>query len=132
MLPMSLFTAFKKLKSNKFIAIKRADKVGAVVIMNRQGYQNKCREHLINTERFQKRDNYQLPSLNSEFKAIINKNLPYDIKQSLKAKYPSLTYFYGVPKIYKHDCPLRPIISSINSVLTVKTANGSLKTTLIN
>ena len=55
---LSLFAAFKNLKSNKLITTKRADKGEEVVIMklnmNRQDYQNNLLDLLSDTETYQK------------------------------------------------------------------------------
>ena len=53
-LPFSLFTAFKNLKRNKLIIIKRADKGGAVIIMNHHDYQNKCLALVSDSETYEK------------------------------------------------------------------------------
>ena len=52
-LPLSQFTALKNLRRNKLITIKRADKGGSVVIMNRHDYQNKCLDLLSDSETYQ-------------------------------------------------------------------------------
>ena len=38
-----------------------------------------------------------------------------DLYRRLRPEHCPSPYFYGVPKVHKHDVPLRPIVSTINS-----------------
>ena len=40
------------------------------------------------------------------------------ILDNLSNKIPNLPYFYGIPKIHKPGCPLRPIIATCNAPQT--------------
>ena len=52
---------------------------------------------------------------NRGLKNISNKYPAYKSFFSLKSVLPSLPYAYGLPKIHKPNCRLRPIISFVNS-----------------
>ena len=118
--------ALEKMRTNnKNIIIKKADKGGAIVIMDENDYIDKIMKHLND------KTSYEIIVKNNE---IILKDLKTNIISFLKTilyhyhinentfKYlippenPRTNLFYILPKIHKPEIPGRPIVSSVNSV----------------
>ena len=113
--------ALKQLKTDKECMALTVDKGVALVVMDRQEYIKKAKILLedintykpIPTDPTSKHKNKLvniLKNMNAEFG--MNENT-YKMMYSTGASAPK---FYGLPKIYKKDVPLRPIVSSIGSV----------------
>ena len=119
--PKRYSNALKSLKNNKMIHISPADKGGKVVILNSSDYNNKLMSIFLNDPSTYKPVSFNpLNKMQSEFnKQLKQLSLKYpDSKNfilSFKSFLPSLPYAYGLPKLHKPNCPLRPIISNINS-----------------
>src|ERR1044072_5366089 len=62
----------------------------------------------------EKLNNNPLNSQTYYFRNHVKNLLPTEIYKKLIINNPSLPYFYGIPKLHKHNIPLRPIISSTN------------------
>ena len=66
-------------------------------------YESKCNLLLQDT------DTYQpltitinpLPKLTRTFSAIVKEDIPSNLINVVKKKFPSLSYFYGIPKVHK-------------------------------
>ena len=112
--------ALRELKRDRDHIVLTADKGVAMVVMDKQDYINKANQLLNqNTYKVISKD----PTTTIKNKLI---NILRVIKTktglgsySYKAMYPTGCVppkFYGLPKIYKPDTPLRPIVSSCGSV----------------
>ena len=107
-LPQRFFKSFLSLK-NKII-IKPADKGGLVVVMAVLQYESKCNLLLQDTDTCQPLTINLLPKLTRTFNAIVKENIPSNLINVIKKTFLSLSYFYGIPKVYKQRVPIRPII----------------------
>ena len=115
-LPRRLWKSLQALKQDKSITILPADKGGKVVILDTSTYHQKVMELLSDVETYEPLVRDPLNNINklirSKLQAISNRCPdPQVIRQFLKPNC-SLSYFYGLPKLHKHNIPLRPIISS--------------------
>ena len=114
--------AIKALAKDDSIVILPADKGRTTVILNKQDYHNKVKALLDDTNTYEK--------LTSDPTRAIKNKLIQTLKEWRKEErihnylynqlYPTaenVPKFYGLPKIHKKDVPLRPIVSSIGSVM---------------
>ncbi len=113
--------AMQDLRKDKNITILPADKGRCTVIMNTTDYQQKAKQLVEDDSTYVKLDKNPTKKYKDQLKGIVKKLL--DQEDITKAKYyllcPStetVPRFYGLPKIHKPSCPLRPIVSSIGSV----------------
>ena len=116
-LPQRFFKAFLSLKTNKKIIIKPADKGRSVVVTNVLQYESKCNLLLQDTDTYQLLTINLLPKFTTAFNAIVKENIPSNLINVVKNKFPSLSYCYGIPKVHKQVVPMRPIISCSGSVV---------------
>ena len=113
--------ALHRLKTNKTITIKAADKGGGWVIMNTRDYIEKVL-HLLNDRKFYQKLDFD-PTLSNanEITSFVDYLLLRGRITETTAKYmypvypPRTPAFYGLPKIHKVDIPLRPIVSGNDS-----------------
>ena len=118
-------SALNNLKKNQSIVIKPCDKGGGICIMNTEDYLTKIHTHL------QDRNTYK-PLTYNPTSVIVNDTCTligyihsqYTIDKATKEfllspKNTRTPLFYGLPKIHKPGCPLRPIVSGRDGGLTV-------------
>ena len=113
--------AIKSLKNDKNIVILPADKGWCTVVLNHADYDKKVQLLLSDTDTYEllrrdptavyKRKIVQV-LLDLERSGIIS----HDLKRRLYPTAETVPTFYGLPKIHKPEVPLRPIISSIDSI----------------
>ena len=131
--------AFNFLKHNKSITLSKADKGGALVILNNDQYEKLVSNHLSDRSTYNQIDNPLNEEIHKKIIHLVNDYLPcFTVNERnflLEADYKT-PYFYILPKIHKHkDIALmykensksyihirgidnlesRPIVSSINS-----------------
>ncbi|CAM5115567.1 unnamed protein product [Eretmochelys imbricata] len=110
--------AIHSLRNNSDIIIKKADKGGAVVIMNRSEYEQEAARQLSNTsfykplpydptESYQKQLQHMLKKLPEKAQDQIRTDTPLEPRPGI---------FYLLPKIHKPGTPGRPIISGIGTL----------------
>ena len=112
-------TTILSLKNNNDIVIKRPDKGGGVVILNRSDYEDKLQAMLNDTTKFK----ITSDKTNSATKNNINR-IAYEIKNKTiqnkikRIGFYNLGHIYGLPKIHKNpeNPPLRPVISMCGTV----------------
>ena len=114
------FKAIKELKQDDKRIILTADKGVALVVLNKEDYVEKA-EHLLNQKTYKKikedptsRQKAKLIRILKKIKAEGGIN-----EEKYKKMYPTgagCPKFYGLPKLHKHDIPLRPIVSSTGTV----------------
>lgn len=109
--------AINSLVNNTDITIKKADKGGSIVIMNKQDYIHKAKEHLSqpNVYKTVTKDHTQdtADKVNS-YITYLHKTMQIssEIADSATPEAPTRTpLFYFLPKIHKEGIPPRPIIS---------------------
>jgi len=121
--------ALKLLKKNDNFIIKTTDKNLGPAIMDKAAYiQQVLSEHLLtNTYRnlTASEAKTQMETIKSTLKNLISNHLNHLSKaettyfqRSLQLRH-RLPIFYGIPKVHKSPVTLRPVISSVNSLLTV-------------
>jgi hypothetical protein len=119
----------KELKDNNSIIIKPTDKNLGPAILNREDYIKQIlQEHLLSNDYRQLTQieaNSKMETLKNTLKSTINNNLHLlskaeiaYFKRSLLIQH-RLPVFYGLPKVHKTPMSLRPVVSCINSLLTV-------------
>nr|XP_048688123.1 uncharacterized protein LOC125627729 [Caretta caretta] len=110
--------AIHSLRNNSDIIIKKADKGGAVVIMNRSEYEQEAARQLSNTpfykplpsdptESYQKKLQHLLKKLPEKAQEQIHTDTPLESRPGI---------FYLLPKIHKPGNPGLPIISGIGTL----------------
>ena len=118
------FRALKSLKENHDILILKPDKGNGVVILDKSDYITKVEQILSDTEKFGP-TKYDDPFLQVNFLQEKLRTLLRDLckKGSISSNQYDLMYpqgtqlgiMYGTPKVHKAGCPVRPILSSINT-----------------
>ena len=110
--------ALHELKERDDIIITKADKGGAVVILNVDDYLKEANRQLSNTEFYQEVHS----NLSSTHAEIVNKTirdfvkeklLPEQVANALVVDNPKTAKFYLLPKIHKKNNPGRPITNAI-------------------
>ena len=123
-LPKRHQLALESLKKNKDIMIMRADKGGATVVMNTSTYLDKAYALLNDTQTYTPLDfpptaTKMQQEFNRKLRKIANSLTDPQHKQlvasKISSKSPSVPYFYGIPKVHKPGCPLRPIVATCGS-----------------
>jgi hypothetical protein len=108
--------ALRNLCNNTNLVILRADKGGAMVIMNQEDYNKKMNEHLSQSGSYRKISNNPIKKITREVKkAINNSSLDERKKKRLLPNNEITPRIYGLPKIHKEGIPLRPIVNTIGS-----------------
>ena len=113
--------AINDLKKDDSIMILPANKGRVTVVLNKKEYHSKCQTPLADAKTYKKLKTDPTNKYKKEF-AIALRDLKDRnvIDQALHAKlYPTCDQpprFYGLPKIHKVNCPLRPIVSSIGAI----------------
>ena len=116
--PRRLEEALRYLKRNKELIITKADKGGKTVVMDKRVYIQKMNSLLDDENTYKKLTKNPLKNwqttYNRKLKSIL-KDYP-DQEKRFRAYLPTLPCVYGLSKIHKEGNPLRPIVSTINSV----------------
>ena len=120
LLPKSLYKALVRLKKAQDIKIMPADKGGKVVVLNQSDYDHKISQLLEDATTYEKLDSCPLAEHNKYIRKKIleiSKSCPDpSILQKFLSPNCKLSYIYGIPKVHKPNCPLRPIISNVGTV----------------
>ena len=114
--------AIRSLAKDDSVVILPADKGRTTVILDKQDYQNKVNTLLDDTNTYEKLTSDPTRSIKNKLNQILRDwRREGRISDSLYSQlYPTaenIPKFYGLPKIHKKDAPLRPIVSSIGSVM---------------
>jgi hypothetical protein len=112
--------ALQCLRNDKNILIKKADKGGSIVVLNTVDYTFKMNTMLADPITYTEIPNINLKEAKSQIDEIIDHLFDVDFiskrqKQFLNRCTPKIPILYGLPKIHKNNCPLRPIVSQIDS-----------------
>ena len=114
----------KSLACDEDIVILKPDKGNGIVILNRVDYINKIRDILTQDGKFVKIDNEKpfdaMVRLEGKLISLLKKlkSTGSITIETYKDLYPSGSrpgILYGLPKVHKDNCPMRPIISAVNS-----------------
>ena len=114
--------AIRSLAKDDSVVILPADKGRTTVILDKQDYQNKVNTLLNDTNTYEKLTSDPTRSIKNKLIQILRdwrrKGKISDFLYSqLYPTAENIPKFYGLPKIHKKDAPLRPIVSSIGSVM---------------
>ena len=113
-------TSLQKLRNRDDIIITKADKGGAIVILDVEDYIAEAERQLNDTTSYEKLGFDPTPIYNQ----IINNNIDNlakkseittKVSESLKNDKPKTPKFYMLPKIHKANNPGRPVVNSIDS-----------------
>jgi hypothetical protein len=115
--------ALKNLADDKTIVISKADKGNAVVIQDIESYRNKVLELLQKYGKFKKLDSDETimreRRLHNYLKNLTtvkrDRKLSVDDYKRIAPCGSRAGVMYGLPKIHKENCPLRPIISAVGT-----------------
>lgn len=112
--------ALKSLRDDVNILIQKADKGGSIVVLNTNDYVNKMLNMLNDPVTYTETATVDLNAAKVEIDRIIfslyaNEYISKKQKNFLTRNKPKLPILYGLPKIHKKDCPIRPIVSQIDS-----------------
>ncbi|XP_069472857.1 uncharacterized protein [Ambystoma mexicanum] len=117
-------TTLKGLLVNDSIIIRKADKGGAVVILNRKDYIDECMRQLEDGQSYQRLDENPTQKLETMIHLKVTKAeerrwITKKEAEFLRADKPRTPQFYILPKIHKSLTrpPRRPIVSGCDSVL---------------
>jgi hypothetical protein len=122
-------SALIKLRKNSNIIIKPTDKNLGLAVMDAETYTKQILQDHLLTNNYQQLSNAEAQQrYNTVQKAL--KNLITSNRDTISK--PELTYFqrsfkqrhrlpifYGLPKVHKHPITLRPVVSSVNSFMSV-------------
>ena len=111
--------ALQEQQSRNHIVITDADKWGAVVILDIEGYVKEAERQLNNKENYRKVNYYPTTANNETIHKVISRFqkenlLSKNICEGLKTENSKTPYFCLKPKVHKEGNPERPTISSIS------------------
>lgn len=107
--------ALKSPRENTDIVLLKADKGGAIVILDKSDYVNKMIDHLSNSGCYVKLKKNPLKYVPKVVAATIKSNLSLSpLSRKLIESNPLTPRIYGLPKIHKFGAPLRPIVNTIS------------------
>ena len=114
--------AIKALAKDDSIVILPADKGRTTVILNKQDYHNKVKALLDDTNTYEKLTSDPTRAIKNKLIQTLKEwrkeeRIPNYLYNQLYPTAENVPKFYGLPKIHKKDVPLRPIVSSIGSVM---------------
>ena len=113
----------KNLSKNKELLVLRPDKGNGIVLLDRNQYINKMNEIISDTNKFKPvrgdclKAVFKLEDkLNRFLKTLSEKSLISNTQlKDLDASGSQPGILYGLPKVHKTGCPLRPILSAIGT-----------------
>ena len=117
------FKILNNLRKNENLYITKPDKGNGVVLMNRKDYESKMSEILNDHSKFSKvtHDEKKLvlkleDKLNNILRSVKDTGaIALSMYNSCYASGSRLGYLYGLPKVYKDNLPLRPILSACST-----------------
>ncbi|XP_019619742.1 PREDICTED: uncharacterized protein LOC109466463 [Branchiostoma belcheri] len=114
--------ALDDLRKDSSIIILPADKGRATVIMNKSEYQDKCSDLLNDSTTYCRLKKDPTNNYSDKLTKILRplKDQELITYEQYRTLYPTSTEppkFYGLPKVHKPDCPLRPIVATRGSIM---------------
>ena len=116
----------------------KLDKGTGIVIFNTTDYVNKMEQIILDETKFRLHKNQDLYSISRSIERKVRNFLResvfkpgYISKETYRLLYPKGSHIggmYGLPKVHKHNCPMRPICSAVgtpqrtNSVSMLRTS----------
>jgi hypothetical protein len=120
-IPKEERSALRDLRSDDSILVLPADKGRATVILNKETYLEKSQELLTDGNTYKRLTKDPTPSYRNQLVSVLQSlrdSGAIDVP-TYRRLYPTssdVPKFYGLPKIHKITCPLRPIVSSCGSI----------------
>ncbi|XP_045454291.1 uncharacterized protein LOC123663667 [Melitaea cinxia] len=116
---VSELAALKELRRDQNIIVLKADKGNATVVLNTTDYDNKI-SNLLSDDNTYKKVNYDPTARTNRSTRKLIKECSHvldddTVKYLLRPRNVQPPKLYGLPKIHKHNVPLRPIVSQIGS-----------------
>lgn len=114
----------KNLAARPNLVVCKPDKGRGVVLLNKSDYVSKLNDILSDANKFklcEDADPYKLSlkledKLNRHLRLLLNSGtLSPDIYSSIFASGTSIGTLYGLPKIHKNNCPLRPVLAAYST-----------------
>ena len=119
LLPKSLYLGLKRLQKNRNVKIMPADKGGKVVVMDVSEYDSKIMNLLSDDDTYEHLHRNPLKENNAMIRSSIGRIAKTCPDPTFFKKFLTpncrLAYIYGIPKVHKTNCPLRPIISNVST-----------------
>ena len=115
------FSILKEVSHDKSIYIRKPDKGNGIVFLNKQDYIAKVNRILSDRTKFQVIENVEEQKLIIKLEDKLNHilrnykkdgRITADFYNSCFASGTNLGVFYGLPKVHKINCPIRPILSA--------------------
>jgi hypothetical protein len=112
--------AILSLRNNSYIIIKRADKGGAVVILDNNSYIQEGLRQLYDEPFYQAISSDKKQKVSNKITTFFNYPRTYDLLPNepitvLKPKHCRTSVFYMLSKIHKSNNPCRPMVSACDS-----------------
>ena len=124
-LPPEELSALKILSKNKDIVVMKPDKGTGVIILNTVDYIAKVEQIILDESKFQKHKNQDLYKISRSVETKVRNYLREHVKkpgyidaETYSRLYPNgshISVMYGLPKVHKANCPMRPICSAVGS-----------------
>jgi hypothetical protein len=108
--------ALQKLRNRTDLAILKADKGNSTVVLDRVEYDAKVMEILNDASTYEKLKADPTAKIERELNRKLS-SISKVARQRFGSSDSSCPRFYGLPKIHKPGCPLRPIVSYVGSPL---------------
>ena len=119
-LPKSLQNALSNLQRDKNTKVMTADKGNKVVLMDKADYDAKMEVLLSDGNTYEALEHDPLKEVNMFVRRKIDEIAQHcpdkDLITQFKRVNCGLAYIYGIPKLHKENCPMRPIISNIGTI----------------
>ena len=93
-----------------------ADKGRGTVVMDKEHYLDKYQERLKDGKTYQKLKRDPISNYQHKFKEALSDLKVHVVITDKMHRDLFLTHFYGLPKVHKATMPLRPIVSSIDTI----------------
>ena len=117
-IPLRFKKTITDIKKDKTLHITKADKSKSLVILDKTDYINKMNALLNDDKVYKKLNSNPMEKLNSNFNKKLKNTFKFDkqLFNKLFVYTPRLAYLYGLVKTHKENNPMRPVISTINTV----------------
>ena len=124
-IPPEELKALKVLSKNKDIIIMKPDKGTGVVILNASDYMNKIEQIVSDETKFKIHKKHDLYKVSRSIETKVRNYLRVNVRKpghisndEYRHLYPNGSHIgvlYGLPKVHKANCPLRPVCSAVGT-----------------
>ncbi|XP_072037406.1 uncharacterized protein [Amphiura filiformis] len=115
-------SALRDLKADDSVLIVPSDKGRATVLLNKTAYQEKAKDLLSDSKTYQPLPKDPTPKYKSQLISLLQSLCDQDAisQATYRHLYPTtcdIPKLYGLPKVHKDACPLRPILACRGSLM---------------